>query len=43
MNTTMRALLLASLALAFTACKKEEAPAAAADIGQGSARRQGRA
>ena len=25
MNTTMRAMLIASLALAFTACKKEEA------------------
>ena len=34
MNTTMRAMLLASLALAFTACKKEEAPAAAADAQQ---------
>ncbi len=26
MNTTMRAMLIASFALAFTACKKEEAP-----------------
>ena len=29
MNTTMRAMLIASLALAFTACKKEEAAPAA--------------
>lgn len=34
MNTPMRAMLLASLALAFTACKKEEAPAPAADAQQ---------